>query len=228
MHSEYSVQDRESHTETVARLNPTLGAKMMEEIDGAVHLSCHHDAGTDLSASRRSSLISATYQASERKIGIISKLLHKILLPSSSRTSWTSLSSRSHTQSAPASARNVTYPRNEFPEFLKPPRERRRSVKFNESVGLVPMASSVTLEHTDSLRSATSGASNSVGAMLDGYAFDTKTHDLLKAMQACMYNSLSDPFILQRQELEEITERDFSYSQKVRIQARISPACFFR
>jgi hypothetical protein len=84
-------------------------------------------------------------------------------------------------------------------------REDAKSVKVWESAMI-----SSGKDYRSSPRSA------ACGAMVEGFAFDKQTRNLLVAMQVCMRKSLVDESILHRQQPCNLMREDFEYTQKVR------------
>jgi hypothetical protein len=97
------------------------------------------------------------------------------------------------------------------PEIM-PPKKDRKSVKFG---GNSAATTATTFEHVGSC-SAASMSMLSMGAMMDGFALDEATHNLIKAMQTCMTKSLADDGILKRLVLSNLKSQDFAQAQKVR------------
>jgi hypothetical protein len=154
-----------------------------------------HTLGMEVAGSEtRPWLISSSYKVSYGKTSGLKRLAGKIStflqikrtnsLPSTACKPWTAMSSRNHGKSNPDSS---SMPSG-VPESLNSFKEDRKSVKF----GGGSTAASNNVEWVGSFRSSIKSASISSRAMVDGFAFDAATHDLLKAMQTCMRNSLTD------------------------------------
>jgi hypothetical protein len=178
--------------------------------------SCHRIGAMDLSHSEaRHSLVSSSYQVSYGKTRSLKRLAGKLStllqfkrtksLPSVPCKPWTSMSSRNLSTSNQDSSML-----SEDPGPIMPSKDDKKIVKFGGSSA----STSATLEHVASYRSSTNSIS-SLGAMVDGHAFDAATHDLLKAMQTCMRKSLTDESILQRPLLSNLKSDDFDHAQKV-------------